>query len=179
MLKLNTDINALQLGSTEINKAYLGLDVVFEKGLPLIMTIDTTKGDGLASFAIPTSGSEVYNYSVDWGDENNTSGHTGNATHTYSASGVYQITIKGKFPNVYFNNGGDKLKLISIDQWGDIDYSTDQLGAFRGCINLNSLADDIEWINGITNGAYMFGYNSLTSLPSGMTLSSLTSGINM
>ena len=33
------------------------------------------------------------------------------------------ITITGDFPKFYFNNSGDRLKLIAINQWGDVGYS--------------------------------------------------------
>ena len=34
-------------------------------------------------------------------------------THTYATAG-YEVTIDGTMETVYFNNGGDKTKLMSI-----------------------------------------------------------------
>ena len=144
---------------------------------PLIFTINTNLGTG-ASMEIPTT-SIGYNYSVKWGDGVTTSDHTTNALHTYAAHGVYTLEITGSFPKFYFNTGGDKLKLTSIDQWGGIIYSTDQNKAFYGVQNLNVIADDALWMNTITNGLRMFYASNLTSLPSGITLNSLESALYM
>ncbi len=150
--------------------------------LPLIIRVDTTKSGATPSdtFRIPTTTSEIYRYKVDWGDGVVTSNHTGNAEHTYLSGGVYDIKIYGKFPRFYFNNGGDRLKLLEVRHWGAINYSTNQTGAFYGCSNLTFIAtDENAWYNGITIGANMFTNNSLTSLPDGMLLSNLTNGTTM
>ena len=67
-------------------------------------SIDTSLGDGLASFEIPTGGGGTYLYDVDWGDGNTDLSQIGSITHAYSSGGVYQITITGGFTNIYFNN---------------------------------------------------------------------------
>jgi|GEM_PF-4495325 len=69
------------------------------------------------SITIPTTGGG-YLYDVAWGDGTTSVNRTGNATHTYSTPGDYQISITGSFPRIYFNNSGDKNKIKSIDQWG-------------------------------------------------------------
>ena len=46
---------------------------------------------------------------------------TGNYTCEYAAAGAYIVRIKDNsglrtgFPRIYFNNGGDKLKLLTIN----------------------------------------------------------------
>ncbi len=103
---------------------------------------------------IPTNPREVYNYSVDWGDGNTDTGITEDITHTYSQPGIYQISITGRFPHIYFNNGGpgnyphqtpskisDNKKIISIDQWGTIRWNS-MAFAFAGCSNMDVLATD-------------------------------------
>lgn len=52
---------------------------------------------------IPATGSG-YNYSVDWGDGNTSTGQTGDALHTYSLPGIYSVSITGTFPRIYFDN---------------------------------------------------------------------------
>jgi len=148
--------------------------------LPLIFTINTNLGTG-ASMAIPTYFSWVYDYEVNWGDGATTSGHTANASHNYAAHGVYTLEITGIFPQFYFNNTGDKTKITSIDQWGSINYSTIQNETFFSLIrsNINSIADDISWINLVTNAEHMFYYANLTSLPATMTLDSLQYNVGM
>ena len=106
---------------------------------PFRMTITTTSPS--ETFTIPTTGSG-YDYDVDWGDASALdTAKTGNATHTYAAAGTYQIKIYRDFPQIYFNNGGDKLKVDSIDQWGDIAWTSMQ-NAFYGCSNMDVTATD-------------------------------------
>jgi hypothetical protein len=38
--------------------------------------------------------------------------------------GIYQVAIRGNFPRIYFNDTGDKEKIISIDQWGDVNWTS-------------------------------------------------------
>jgi surface protein len=75
------------------------------------------------SFIIPTFGSG-YNYGVDWGDGNISAGVTGSVQHTYASAGTYTIKISGAFPRIYFNNGGDKAKLLEIQNWGNIAWTS-------------------------------------------------------
>ena len=56
-------------------------------------------------------------------------------THTYTNAGDHTITISGIFPTIYFNNSGDKLKLISIPELGGVRWTNFE-GAFSGCSNL-------------------------------------------
>ena len=124
----------------------------------------------------------TYDYFVDWGDGEFTSHNTNaNVTHNYPTAGTYTIKIYGKFETIYFNNIGDKLKLLEVLQWGDsFGRFGNCLSAFFGCINLTRIADDVDILNEyLTNGQAMFQSNSLTSLPSGMTLNSLTNGWSM
>ena len=154
--------------------------LTLSKSNALIFKVDTTKA-GISdsySFRIPTIGGG-YNYTVDWGDGFVNTGVTGNITHTYSTQGIKIIKITGVFPRFYFANSGDKLKLLSIINWGNITYSTVQNYAFWGCTNLTSIAYG-EWLNTITNGDAMFrDCTSLTTLPNSITFASLTNGVAM
>ena len=154
--------------------------LTLSKSNALIFKVDTTKA-GISdsySFRIPTISND-YNYTVDWGDGFVNTGVTGNITHTYSTQGIKIIKITGVFPRFYFANSGDKLKLLSIINWGNITYSTVQYYAFWGCTNLTSIAYG-EWLNTITNGESMFrDCTSLTTLPSSITFASLTYGYYM
>ena len=75
-------------------------------------------------FTIPTSSNYTYNYNVDCDDDgtDEATGQTGDYTCTYATAGTYTIRIKDNvgdgsgFPTIKFNNGGDKDKLLSIDQ---------------------------------------------------------------
>jgi len=147
---------------------------LFEKNLKI--TIDTSLG-ALDTFTIPTTIDESYLYSITTSDGYVATGVTGDHTITFpTGAGVHEITISGVFPRFYFNNSGDKDKLISVGSWGEIQYSINQNGAFYGCSNLSSISNDIQWINQITTAKDTFRSTGISSLPSEMTLSSLTNG---
>ncbi len=85
---------------------------------------------------IPINPSFNYNYNIDWGDGNIDSNVTTAIAHTYATPGVYTVQISGTFPSIYFNNRGDKNKIIEILQWGDIAWESFE-SSFYGCVNLN------------------------------------------
>ena len=94
-----------------------------------------------SSFTIPTFGGG-YNYEVSTSDGQNFTGVTGNLTITFpDANTLYDISISGDFPMIYFNNTGDKDKLVDIKQWGDIEW-TSMERAFWGCSNMTCTATD-------------------------------------
>ena len=109
------------------------------------ITVDTTKaGSAADTFVLPTTGAG-YNAYIDWGDggaEQNITGTPGNVSHTYAASGIYQIKIRGTFPRIRFGNTGDKAKLITINNWGNIKWSSME-SAFYGCSAMNGAYDDV------------------------------------
>lgn len=110
------------------------------------------------SITIPTFAGSTYNYSVNWGDGSPVqNGFTGNATHVYPAAGTYTVEITGLFPQIYFNNYGDKNKIQSIEQWGDNAW-TSMNRAFMGATNLVSNATDTPDLSMVTNMFAMFGY---------------------
>ena len=86
---------------------------------------------------ILTSGKESYKYDIEWGDGTINRDVIGSIVHTYSHSGVYQVKIAGKFPQIIFNyrDFADDLKLISIEQWGKIRWKS-MSEAFSGCSNM-------------------------------------------
>ena len=99
-------------------------------------------------FTIPIETKEV-NATIYWGDDSTTTlassdGNQTAITHTYSSAGTYNIYIlesatKG-FSKIRFNNGGDKLKMMNIANWGIIDFEIG--GAFYGCSNMTCTATD-------------------------------------
>jgi len=141
---------------------------------------DNAGTSGTNQFTIPTTtGTYLYDYTTSDGQSG--TGITGNETITFaSGAGTYTISITGTFPRIYFNNGGDRLKLLRVLEWGD--YGVGQLlhdNAFIGCTNLSSIANDVDNINLITQGNSMFNATAITSLPSGMTLASIIAASQM
>ncbi len=105
--------------------------------------------------SIPTFSGENYNYTIDWGDGNSDTGVTGDITHTYASPGTYTISISGDFPRFYCNNQCDKEKLLTVESWGDIEWSSMD-SAFEGCSNLDVVAQDAPDLTGVTTLFQMF-----------------------
>ncbi|WP_298477555.1 BspA family leucine-rich repeat surface protein [uncultured Maribacter sp.] len=107
---------------------------------------------------IPTNPAyTTYNYDIDWGDGSTDTGVTGNITHDYAAPGTYTIEISGTFPAIYFNDdqANDKLKIIEILAWGDIQWQTME-NAFYGCSNMNFDLIDSPDLSQVTSLKNMF-----------------------
>ncbi len=104
------------------------------------------------SITIPTYTGETYNYSIDWDNDGtpDETGITGDVTHDFGVAGTYTIRITGTFPRIYFNFDGDAPKIISVDQWGSIAW-TSMRNAFGGCINLVINASGAPDLSGVTD----------------------------
>ena len=126
---------------------------------PFITTWQTTVSN--ESITIPTFPSETYNYTVDWGDGSAPiSGYTGDATYAYTTPGTYTVSVTGDFPRIYFNNPSvspaeNSTKILTIEQWGDIQWSSME-GAFMGCSNLTGNFLDIPNLSNVTSTVEMF-----------------------
>ncbi len=70
------------------------------------------------SITIPTIRTG-YNYDIDWDNDGvfDEFGITGDVTHDFGIAGIYTIAIQGDFPRIYFNDNGDKEKILSINQY--------------------------------------------------------------
>ncbi len=130
-------------------------------------------------FKIPTFSGEAYNYNVDCDNDgtDEVTGATGDYTCNYSSPGIYSIRIKDNtgskngFPMIYFNDSGDKLKLVGINQWGTMHWSS-MANAFIGCANLNDTgtgslgaATDAPDLSNVTDLGFMFSEASLFNQP--------------
>ena len=110
------------------------------------------------SITIPTVGG---NYDVSWENDGVwETGLTGDATHDYGVAGTYTVAIRGDFPRIFFDNTGDKEKILSIENWGDIVWTT-MFHAFFGCSNLVGNATDTPDLSNVSIMSYMFYGNSL------------------
>ena len=109
-----------------------------------IMRVKTYNTGTSASnqFTIPTTGTG-YNYTITTSDGQVIENNTGSTTITFSSAGTHDVRITGDFPRIYFNNGGDKSKLIDIKNWGDIAWTSMQ-NSFAGCNQLTDVsAEDV------------------------------------
>ena len=114
-----------------------------------------TDNDGTSCnscITIPTYPDETYDYEVDWDNDGvyDESGISGGVIHDFGTDGTYTIALRGDFPIIYFNEEGDKEKIINIDQWGGIEWSS-MANAFHGCENVNSTATDAPILDNVTS----------------------------
>lgn len=118
---------------------------------------DNTGTSGNSEITIPTNPDFTYNYDVDWDNDGTFDefGLTGDVTHDFGIVGTYTIRIQGTFPTIYFNDSGDKDKIISIDQWGNIAWSS-MKNAFCGCSNLEYTATDAPDLSAVTSLSQTF-----------------------
>ncbi|MBN2155484.1 MAG: BspA family leucine-rich repeat surface protein [Candidatus Lokiarchaeota archaeon] len=102
---------------------------------------------------LPLQSSGKYNFLVEWGDGKSdtiTSWNQAEVNHTYTFEGVYTINITGSIEGWRFNYGGDRLKLLEIQQWGCLQLGNDG-SFFYGCSNLNLTAKDNLDLTGTTS----------------------------
>ena len=171
-----------------MNRAYFqGLKVVAnQKAEPFIFEIDTTR--------VGVTNSDQFQFTGAVGEYDVLAFQGGVQVASYSnlvnqqtitlpSAGAFELRVIPKgvgFDKLRFNNGGDKLKMGNILQWGDygINENTHDR-AFNGCENITEIAGNGKWFDVVTNTFRMFENCSLTSLPSGMDFPSLTIGQSM
>lgn len=130
--------------------------------LPFITTWKTDNPGISANnqITIPTIGTG-YNYNIYWERVGSPAingtiiNQTGNTTITFPSVGTYRIEISGSFPRLFFGSGGDTQKILTIQQWGDITWTSMQR-AFIDCGNLTMSATDSPDLSGVTDLSYMF-----------------------
>ena len=106
------------------------------------------------SVTIPVGGS-VATYDIDWGDGTVEMDVGGNRTHTYDAGGNYTVLISDDFERFYLNYYQAASKLASIDQWGDVQW-TSMASAFAGASNMVYRATDAPDLSAVTDASEMF-----------------------
>ncbi len=101
---------------------------------------------------IPGSGT----YSVVWGDGLADTGVSGSTTHTYTTPGDHTVSISGGLEAISLAaDPANAAKLRSIDQWGDMEWTT-MSQAFEGATNMVYNATDAPDLSGVTRISSMF-----------------------
>lgn len=127
-----------------------------------VITIDTTKGAGLngastdTQFTYPGLGSDAY--TIDCNNDGVVDASVAaNTPHTcnYSTPGVYTVRIASAIPRVSFSGQGDKLKLLSVDQWGTGKWRL-MMNSFYGCSNMDVKASDVPDLSLVQDLSGMF-----------------------
>ncbi len=125
-------------------------------------------GDGDRSVTLPLRESDGdgnnfdYDFIVDWGDDSDEQAvtvYSDDVTHTYADAGDYTIKIKGILPTWYFNNGGDKNKIIEVKNLGEVGWKNLD-SAFEGCRKLTEFTTGTTDTSQVTNMYAMFDYAS-------------------
>ena len=107
------------------------------------------------TITIPVGGA-TGSYDIDWGDGSSDTGVSGDISHTYASAGDYQIRISGDFTRISMADSGPSAKkLKSIDQWGDMQW-TSMNSAFMGASSMTYNATDAPDLSGVSDMSRMF-----------------------
>ena len=139
------------------------------------ITIWQTDNEGASDddrIVIPGEGEE---YLIEWeevGNPGNSGSETGSGEHTitFPEPGQYRVEISGDFHRIHLGKyedaeNSDALKLLEVEQWGDIEWSSME-EAFGGSIhpkdygaeNLEITAEDSPDLSNVESMADMFAY---------------------
>ena len=155
--------SSLFLFALFIIPASTNAQVIVDSPTNFITTWNTENSGTSANNQITIPGTGVgYNYEIYWEDTasstiNGTTTLITTASHTltFPAPGIYEVQIAGDFPRIYFNGGGDKDKILTVEQWGNIAW-TSVSRAFLGASNLRVPATDAPDLSGVTSLSLMF-----------------------
>ena len=129
------------------------------------IAIDTAQEDGAGAFlttweadgpqhtiSIPLMVHAGQTLTIDWGDGTiSTVASSGTQSHTYDAAGQYTVSMTGGLSGLSLGSAGSTPgSLASIDQWGDIEWSSME-GAFRGASEMAYNATDAPDLSGVAS----------------------------
>ena len=122
----------------------------------MLVKTDNAGSSNDTQFGIPVAGG-TYNYRVDCDDDGtwDATGITGSYTCNYNAPGTYSVVIDGTISGVGFSGVTDRLKLLEIQQWGNIHWLT-VANAFYNTSNMQITATDSPDLSGVTSTSGMF-----------------------
>lgn len=130
-----------------------------------ISTWNTSNSGVSASDAIqlPLVSAGIYNFQVYYQGVliKTINDYTDNLVVFPDGAGEKKITIVGDISGFRFNNTGDKLKLLSVQQFGDFTL-TNTGSYFYGCSNLTEVSDDLD-TTGIINVGNAFRDTAISS----------------
>ena len=112
---------------------------------------------------ISTNPEYTYDFNVDWGDGNISTGISESIVHTYTKEGIYTVKITGKYPHIYFDyeytgrytGVDDRDKILTVEQWGNIKWKS-MYSAFIGCDSLTINAKDNPNLSTVKDLSSMF-----------------------
>lgn len=138
-----------------------------------VITVNTastgTSTSGNTQFEFPGVGT----YDVDWVEAGNPSNNGQQLNESdvtvinFGTSGIYEVSVSaGGLNSVNFKLSGDGRKLLTVESWGNVAWTT-MTGAFEGCENLtiNTAAADLPDLSGVTDMSDMFNFARNLSSP--------------
>jgi len=148
------------------NRRASGLKVFggFE-GFIISVKTDNTGASNNDQFTLPLYSAQSYLYDLTTSDgQSFNRSLSSDFTITFPSAGTYDIFIKGTFPGIDFNGGGDANKLVDIKQWGNIQWGLVD-NAYRGCTSLTVVtAIDIPDFSNLLTGEFSAMFLGCTNL---------------
>ncbi|MFV0483296.1 MAG: BspA family leucine-rich repeat surface protein [Bacteroidales bacterium] len=128
--------------------------------------------DANGSIEIPTIDGHIYDFTIDWGDGSALEVYSGNSvvcSHTYTNPIPKTVTIKivpnkdvdvdgseeSGFSRLSFDGHAQAADIIEVVQWGTSRWRTME-DAFKGCVNLDVVAEDAPDLTRTENASGMF-----------------------
>lgn len=153
------------------------------------ITIWKTDNEGVSDdnqITIPGTGTD---YQISWqevADPENFGSETGTDEHTvtFPSPGTYRVAIGGDFTRIHFgmyglDGGGDEKKILEVEQWGTIAWTTMER-AFQNASNLVISATDVPDLSQVQSMVAMFQFaEKLTGDLSGWDVRNVTTMSNM
>jgi gliding motility-associated-like protein len=127
----------------------------------------TGSGPTQLSFGTATSGIVSYTWQEISPGSASGSGTWSGATLAFTglpAGATIRLEIAPtNFQRIIINNGSDRRRLVQVEQWGSVAWTSMQ-NAFRGCANLHVTATDVPDLSGVSDMSGMFSScNNLNS----------------
>ncbi|MFN2374770.1 MAG: BspA family leucine-rich repeat surface protein [Cyclonatronaceae bacterium] len=150
----------------------------------IFITIWKTDNEGVSDDNQITIPGEGTGYQISWQEVDNPDNfgsETGTDEHTvtFPSPGIYRVAISGDFTRIHFglytvHGGGDEKKILDVEQWGNIVWTTMQ-SAFMNASNLVISATDVPDLSQVEDMFQMFmRAESLTGDFSGWDVSNVT-----
>ena len=151
--------DSLESGPSNVKLFEIDDPPYIEGAFAITVKTDNTGTSNDDQFTLTSGGSlGGANYRIDWykkADPTVTGTITdasGAQTITFPEAGTYVVQVASPFNRISFANGGDRLKLLEINQWGAIAWSS-MFNAFQGCSNIENAepAIDAPDLSNVTN----------------------------
>jgi len=144
--------NAIGIGIPMVNLGLGGGGAPVDERFIISVKTDNTGTSNDDQFTLPWIGS----YDVEWGDGLTSYAQTDTTTHTYATAGTYDVSVTPTNNcRIFFNNGGDRQKLLDVKNWGTGVWTTFS-GAFLGCSLMDVTATDTPDLSIVTTISNMF-----------------------